>query len=75
MSMGDRSADRDSLDVLAEEFVARHRRGERPALAEYVEAYSKPSNLLLDACGIVWVADFGLAKAESGEGGRADSHR
>jgi eukaryotic-like serine/threonine-protein kinase len=39
MSTGDRSADRDPLDLLAEEFVARHRRGEHPALAEYVEAY------------------------------------
>ncbi len=39
MSTGDRSADRDPLDLLAEEFVARYRRGERPALAEYVEGY------------------------------------
>ena len=39
MSTGDRSADRDPLDVLAEEFVARYRRGERPALAEYVDSY------------------------------------
>jgi hypothetical protein len=39
MSTGDRSADRDPLDLLAEEFVARYRQGERPALAEYVEAY------------------------------------
>jgi DNA-directed RNA polymerase specialized sigma24 family protein len=31
------SADRDPLDRLAEEFVARYRRGERPALTEYVE--------------------------------------
>ncbi len=37
MSTGDPSADRDPLDLLAEEFVARYRRGERPALAEYVE--------------------------------------
>jgi eukaryotic-like serine/threonine-protein kinase len=39
MSAGDRSANRDPLDLLAEEFVGRHRRGELPALAEYVEAY------------------------------------
>ena len=39
MSTGDRSADRDPLDLLAEEFVERYRRGERPALAEYVEAH------------------------------------
>ncbi len=39
MSTGDRTADRDPVDVLAEEFVARYRRGERPALAEYVEGY------------------------------------
>ena len=39
MPAGDRSADRDPLDLLAEEFVTRYRHGERPALAEYVEAY------------------------------------
>jgi WD40 repeat protein len=39
MSMADRSADRDPLDLLAEEFVVRYRRGERPTLAEYVEGY------------------------------------
>jgi serine/threonine protein kinase/WD40 repeat protein/tetratricopeptide (TPR) repeat protein len=33
--MADSSADRDPLDVLAEEFVARFRAGERPPLTEY----------------------------------------
>src|SRR5271166_4076320 len=35
--MSDSSADRDPLDRLAEEFVARYRAGERPALTEYIE--------------------------------------
>ena len=39
MSMDDCSSDRDPLDLLAEEFVARHRLGERPALSEYVVRY------------------------------------
>ena len=39
MSSGNRTADRDPVDVLAEEFVARYRRGEQPALGEYVEGY------------------------------------
>src|SRR5262245_50387086 len=34
-AMADSSADRDPLDRLAEEFVARYRSGERPALADY----------------------------------------
>ena len=38
MPKDDRSADRNPLDVLAEEFVTRYRRGERPAMAEYLEA-------------------------------------
>jgi eukaryotic-like serine/threonine-protein kinase len=35
--MTDSSADRDPLERLAEEFVARFRAGERPALTEYAE--------------------------------------
>ncbi len=35
--MPDSSADRDVLDVLAEEFVARFRAGERPSLTEYAD--------------------------------------
>ena len=32
-------ADRDPVEVLAEEFVERHRRGERPSLSEYAGKY------------------------------------
>ena len=39
MSTAQRSADRDPLDLLAEEFVGRYRRGEQPVLAEYIEAH------------------------------------
>jgi hypothetical protein len=37
--VSDSSADRDPLDRLAEEFVARLRRGEHPAVSEYVERH------------------------------------
>jgi serine/threonine protein kinase len=79
---------------LAEEFLQRHRQGERPSLREHIDRHPelaaeikdvgaqvadaleyahqqgvqhrdvKPSNLLLDTRGTVWVADFGLAKAD-----------
>jgi serine/threonine protein kinase len=37
--MPDSNADRNPVDVLAEEFLARQRRGERPSLSEYVARY------------------------------------
>jgi serine/threonine protein kinase len=37
--MSDSSADRNPVEVLAEEFLARDRRGERPSLSEYVTRY------------------------------------
>src|SRR4051794_35562192 len=39
MSSDHSSDDRDPVERLAEEFVARHRRGERPAPAEYAECH------------------------------------
>jgi serine/threonine protein kinase len=39
MLTDDRSEGRDPLDILAEDFIARYRRGERPVMAEYVEAH------------------------------------
>src|SRR5579871_4797496 len=37
--MSQLDAERKTLDVLAEEFVARYRRGERPALSEYIDGH------------------------------------
>jgi serine/threonine protein kinase/Flp pilus assembly protein TadD len=37
--MGSDDSDRDPIEELAEEFVERYRRGERPALAEYTDRY------------------------------------
>jgi eukaryotic-like serine/threonine-protein kinase len=37
--MSQLDAERKRLEILAEEFVARHRRGERPALSEYIDAH------------------------------------
>ncbi len=37
--MSQLNAERKSLEILAEEFVARYRRGERPALGEYIAAH------------------------------------
>src|SRR5262245_37625703 len=42
--MADSSADRERLDELAEEFVERHRRGERPPLSEYIGRYPELAN-------------------------------
>jgi WD40 repeat protein/serine/threonine protein kinase len=44
----DSSRDRDPLDRMAEEFVARHRRGERPALTEYVELHPELAEEIRD---------------------------
>jgi hypothetical protein len=37
--MSESGSDRDSVERLAEEFLARFRRGERPALSEYTDRY------------------------------------
>src|SRR5215472_15605761 len=39
MATRDAKSDHSPVDRLAEEFLARHRRGERPALAEYLQRY------------------------------------
>jgi WD40 repeat protein/serine/threonine protein kinase/tetratricopeptide (TPR) repeat protein len=46
--MSEHSADRDPVEELAEEFAARHRRGERPALSEYVMRYPQWADQIRD---------------------------
>ena len=46
--MSDSSADRDPLERLAEEFIARLRAGERPALSEYAERYPELADQILE---------------------------
>src|SRR6266404_9944721 len=40
------SADRDPVEVLAEDFVERHRRGERPALSEYTQRFPEHADAI-----------------------------
>ncbi len=58
--MSSSSADRDPIEILADEFIQRRRRGERPSLAEYVERYPQwadeiraifPAMLMLEEAG------------------------
>ncbi len=46
--MPDSSADRDPLDRLAEEFVARFRAGQRPSLSEYAERHPELADQIRD---------------------------
>src|SRR5262245_16349017 len=42
------ASEQDTVDRLAEEFVARHRRGEHPDLAEYVERFPQHAEAIRD---------------------------
>jgi serine/threonine protein kinase/WD40 repeat protein len=46
--MSSSSADRNPVERLAEEFVERHRRGERPALSEYIARYPQHAEEIRD---------------------------
>jgi hypothetical protein len=51
MATGESSRDRDPLDRMAEEFVARHRRGEHPGLTEYTDRHPEQAGPVWDlAC-------------------------
>src|SRR5436305_6253345 len=42
------TSDQEMVDRLAEEFVARHRRGERPAVSEYTERFPQHAEAIRD---------------------------
>src|SRR5262245_11845936 len=44
--MSDASSDRDPVEVLAEEFVERRRRGEHPPLTEYAQRYPEHADTI-----------------------------
>lgn len=46
--MSDSSIDRNFVEVLAEEFVARYRKGERPPLSEYTQRYPELADEIVD---------------------------
>ena len=46
--MGTSESDREPVERLAEEFLERHRRGEKPDLAEYTTKYPQWADAILD---------------------------
>ena len=46
--MSDTSSERNPVEALAEEFLARFRRGERPAVSEYTDQYPKLADQIRD---------------------------
>src|SRR5256885_1019979 len=56
-------ADRHPVDLLAEEFVERYRRGERPSIAEYIEKYPDLANELQELlAALVLIEEHGRAQ-------------
>jgi eukaryotic-like serine/threonine-protein kinase len=67
MSMSE-SGQYDLLDQLAEEFAARYRRGERPALKEYTDRYPDLADEIRD----LFPAMIRVEQAEGGRQGEAE---
>src|SRR5262245_27036577 len=63
-------SDQDTVDRLAEEFVARHRRGERPSLSEYAERYPEHAEQIRD----LFPALALIEQAKPGEGEPTGDH-
>jgi eukaryotic-like serine/threonine-protein kinase len=63
------SGSRDPVELLAEEFLARHRRGERPALAEYTARYPALADRIRDVFPMLVV----MEEADSGAASPGDA--
>ena len=65
-------AERHPVDRLAEEFVERYRRGERPAIADYIEKYPDLAGELQELlAALVLIEEHGRAHVQpSSSGGR-----
>ena len=63
--MSESTADRNSFEILAEEFAERIRRGEHPSLTEYVERYPEHADDIRDLFpALVMVEQFKPARQE-----------
>src|SRR5262249_54909472 len=69
LAMIDGGSVADPVGQLAEEFVARYRRGERPALSEYTEKYPELADRIRDVFPMLVV----MEEADSGSGSSADA--
>ena len=63
------SGSRDPVEPLAEEFMARYRRGERPALAEYTDKYPELADRIRDVFPMLVV----MEEADSGAASSGDA--
>src|SRR5262249_25361270 len=63
------SSEQDTVDRLAEEFVARHRRGEHPALSEYTERFPQHAAAIRD----LFPALVLIEQVKPGDGDRTET--
>ena len=70
--MSDSSSERDPVEELAEEFLARFRRGERPAVSEYARRYPEVGEQIPDVLrALVLMEELGLVSADTNGDRRA----
>src|SRR5262245_37945655 len=66
--MNDAPSERDAVERLAEEFLDRQRRGERPTISEYVKAHPQLADDIQDLFpAIAYLEEAGAAPKTNGE--------